>query len=103
MDTFVELRDPRCHQCRYPLDEIVLTALCAVRYGVEDWETMALWGRTQRWLRKPLAYANGIPYEDSSGGGVQRIEPGCLRSPLHRMGWGCLCPSFAGLHVTTQL
>ncbi|MEX3583754.1 MAG: transposase family protein [Burkholderia sp.] len=46
MDAFVELRDPRCRQCRYPLDEIMLTALCAVRCGVEDWETMALWRRT---------------------------------------------------------
>ncbi|WP_234486832.1 transposase family protein, partial [Paraburkholderia aspalathi] len=52
MDAFAELRDPRCRQCRYPLDEILFTALCAVLCGVEDWETMVLWGRTQlAWLR----------------------------------------------------
>jgi hypothetical protein len=44
---------------------------CSQRYaqwlcGVEDWETMTLWGRTQLgWLRTHLAYENGIPSPDT--------------------------------------
>ncbi|MEX3527281.1 MAG: transposase family protein, partial [Burkholderia sp.] len=67
MDAFADLRDPRCRQCAYPLNEILLTAR-AVRCVVwwEDWETMVLWGRTQlAWLRRHLPYANGIPCEDT--------------------------------------
>lgn len=62
LDAFAELRDPRCRECRYPLQEILFTALCAVLHGVDDWETTTLWGRSQlTWLRTPLSYENGIP------------------------------------------
>ncbi|MEX3583373.1 MAG: ISAs1 family transposase [Burkholderia sp.] len=102
MDAFVELRDPQCRQRRYPLDEIVLPALCAVRCGVEDWETMALWGRTQLgWLRKHLAYANGIPCEDT----FRRVFNGLSPVAFERcvIEWvGNLCPSLAGLHLATE-
>lgn len=29
MDVFAKLRDPRCRRCRYPLEEMLFTALCA--------------------------------------------------------------------------
>ena len=66
MDAFAELRDPRYRKCRYPLEEILFTTLCAMLCGVQDWETMVLWGRTQlMWQRKHLPYVNGIPCEDT--------------------------------------
>jgi hypothetical protein len=66
MEAFAELSDPRWRACRYPLDEILLAALCAVLCGVEDWEAMTLWGRSQLdWLRQLLPFAHGIPSPDT--------------------------------------
>lgn len=99
MDAFAELRDPRCRKCRYPLDEILFTALCAVLCGVEDWETMVLWGRTQlAWLRRHLPYVNGIPCEDT----FRRVFGGLSPVAFERcfIEWVAhLCPSLAGQHV----
>lgn len=36
MDAFAKLRHPRCRECRYPLEENLFTALCAVLCGVDD-------------------------------------------------------------------
>ncbi|WP_269434762.1 transposase family protein [Burkholderia sp. BDU5] len=33
MGAFEDLYDPRCRKCRHALDEILLTALCAVLCG----------------------------------------------------------------------
>ncbi len=53
MESFSELSDPRSRQCKYSLEEILLSALCATLCGVDTWEMMVLWGRSQlEWLRK---------------------------------------------------
>ncbi len=66
IDAFAELRDPRCRKCRYPGEEILFTAVRAVLCGVDDWETIVLWGRTQlMWLRRHLPYVNGMPCGDT--------------------------------------
>ncbi|AJY41309.1 DDE_Tnp_1-associated family protein [Burkholderia humptydooensis] len=99
MDAFAELRDPRCRACRYPLQEILFAALCAVLCGVEDWETMTLWGRTQlAWLRSHLAYENGVPSPDT----FRRVFGALSAKAFERcfIDWvGQLCPALAGQHV----
>lgn len=99
MDAFAELRDPRCRACRYPLEEILFAALCAVLCGVEDWETMTLWGRTQlSWLRTHLAYENGIPSPDT----FRRVFGALSAKAFERcfIDWvGQLCPALTGQHV----
>ncbi|MFT7723754.1 MAG: transposase family protein [Roseateles sp.] len=38
MQAFEALEDPRRRaSCAYPLDELLLTALCAVTSGADDW------------------------------------------------------------------
>lgn len=44
MKAFAAVSDPRWRTCRYPLDEVLLSALCAGLCGVKDWETMSLGG-----------------------------------------------------------
>ncbi|MEX3606343.1 MAG: transposase family protein [Burkholderia sp.] len=50
---------------------------------------MAPWGRTQLgWLRKHLAYANGIPCEDTFRRVFSGLSSAALRALLHRMDVG---------------
>jgi len=99
MEMFAELRDPRGRKCRYPLDEILFTVLCAVLCGVDDWETIKMWGRYQlEWLRKYLPYNNGIPSEDT----FRRVFAALSATGFEQcfIEWmGQLCPSLAGQHV----
>jgi predicted transposase YbfD/YdcC len=99
MEAFSELYDPRCRECRYPLEEIVFTALCAVLCGVDDWETMTLWGRSQQtWLRNRLPYANGIPSPDTFRRVFSALNPVVFERCF--IAWvGQLCPSLAGQHI----
>jgi len=99
MQAFEDLYDPRCRKCRYPLEEILLTALCAVLCGVDDWEAMTLWGRSQlAWLRKLLPYENGIPSPDTFGRVFAALNPVLFEKCF--VAWvGGLCPSLAGQHV----
>ncbi len=65
---FSTLEDPRTRQCCYPLQEILLLALCAVLSGADDWVMICLWGNQKlEWLRKFLPFKNGIPSHDTLG------------------------------------
>lgn len=99
MDAFANLPDPRWRTCRYPLDEILLTALCAVLCGVEDWETMSLWGRSQlEWLRRMLPFANGIPSPDTFRRVFGALNPNAFER-CFTVWMGALCPSLSGKHI----
>ena len=78
MDAFAELRDPRCRKCRYPLEEILFTALCATLCGVEDWETMVLWARTQLTWFTYTTSRNSPPGLKS---GIREPELCCICTP----------------------
>lgn len=99
MSAFAELRDPRWRKCRYPLDEVLLSALCAVLCGVEDWETMSLWGRSQLdWLRTILPFVHGIPSPDTYRRVFSALNPHAFERCFR--GWvGTLCPSLEKCHV----
>lgn len=99
MEAFAELSDPRGRACRYPLDEILLAALCAVLCGVEDWETMTLWGRSQLdWLRRLLPFACGIPSPDTFRRVFSALNPKTFEQCF--TAWvGTLCPALDGKHI----
>lgn len=99
MEAFAELSDPRWRKCRYPLDEVLLSALCAVLCGVEDWETMSLWGRSQlAWLRTILPFANGIASPDTYRRVFAALSPAAFERCF--IAWvGTLCPSLTNCHV----
>lgn len=99
MEAFSELADPRWRKCRYALEEILLSALCAVLCGVEDWESMSLWSRTQlAWLRGILPFANGIPSPDTYRRVFAALNPRAFERCF--IEWmATLCPNLAGCHV----
>lgn len=41
LETFKELSDPRARECAYPLEELLLAAICAVISGAESWTSVA--------------------------------------------------------------
>lgn len=67
IEAFESLEDPRRQaSCAYPLDEMLLTALCAVISGADDWVSVALWGREKLdWLQRFLPFAKGIASHDT--------------------------------------
>src|SRR5580765_7093517 len=68
MEAFETLQDPRRRlaSCHYPLRELLLTALCAISSGADDWVDVALWGREKLdWLRRFLAFENGMASHDT--------------------------------------
>lgn len=99
MQAFSELSDPRWRKCRYPLEEILLTALGAVLCGVEDWETITLWGRSQLgWLQRILPFAHGIPSPDTFRRVFSALNPTAFERCF--TAWvGTLCPALNGQHV----
>ena len=66
---FGTLPDPRdVRLIDYPLEEIVLIAICAVVGGADDWEAVAAFGRTKEsWFRTFLKLEHGIPSHDTFG------------------------------------
>ena len=59
MQRFEDLDDPRRQSGRfqYPLQELLLTALCAVAAGAEDWVDVSEWGEFKlEWLRRFLPF-----------------------------------------------
>ena len=71
------IRDPRVERNRlYPLNEILLLAVCAMISGAEGWEAMEEFGREKLpWLRKFAPFANGIPSHDRIADVISRLNP----------------------------
>ena len=67
LDIFGQLDDPRIERHKlHPMPEILLLTLCAVICGSEGWNDIELFGWAKLdWLRRYLAYQNGIPSDDT--------------------------------------
>ena len=77
LDFFTELEDPRLERHKlYPLDEILLTTLCAKICDAESWEDIQDFGEAKiEFLRKYLPYKNGIPSHDTFARVFSLIDP----------------------------
>jgi predicted transposase YbfD/YdcC len=64
---FAKLKDPRRpHRRLHLLQDIIVTALCAVIAGAQDWQQIVTFGRQRLdWLRRFLTLPNGIPSHDT--------------------------------------
>ena len=67
VDHFSALEDPRqAWEVLYPLDELLLLALCATLSGTDDFVEMSEWGAMQlEFLRRFRPYAHGVPSHDT--------------------------------------
>lgn len=100
MESFETLEDPRRRaSCAYGLQELLLTALCAVGSGAEDWVDVAYWGREKLdWLRRFLPFANGVASHDTFSRVFSLIDArqfeACFAAWMK-----LLCPSLQGHEV----
>lgn len=77
LDFFTELEDPRLERHKlYPLNEILLTTLCAKICDAESWEDIQDFGEAKiEFLRKYLPYENGIPSHDTFARVFSLLDP----------------------------
>lgn len=77
LDFFSELEDPRIDRHKlYPLDEILLTTLCAYICDGQSWEDIQEYGETRlEFLKRYLPYKNGIPSHDTFARVFSLIDP----------------------------
>lgn len=77
LEHFEDLPDPRqSWKVLYPLNEILLLALCAVISGAENWKDIATYGSGKLvFLRQFSPFANGAPSEDTLGEVFANLNP----------------------------
>lgn len=96
LDAFADVQDPRGRECPYPLDELLLVALCAITSGAEGWVCVAEWGKTKLdWLRRYLPFSNGIASHDTFSRVFNLLDAAVFEACFIK--WmQHLCPSVAG-------
>jgi len=63
---FSDLEDPRWHNKRHQLVDILVIAICAVICGADSWEDIELFGEAkEEWLKGFLELPHGIPSHDT--------------------------------------
>lgn len=73
---FANLPDPRHHNIRHKLIDILTISLFAVICGAENWVSVAWYGRQREdWLRTFLELPYGIPSHDTFGDVFARLAP----------------------------
>jgi len=87
---FHALPDPRRHNVRHKLLDILTIALFAIISGCEDWVSVAAYGQNKRvWLGTFLDLPNGIPSHDTFGEVFSRLNPDafetCFRAWMQSM------------------
>ncbi len=70
------IQDPRYHNTRHLLYDMLLITLCAIVSGADAWTHVAEYGRSKlEWFEKFLELPNGIPSHDTFGRLFARIDP----------------------------
>lgn len=70
------IKDPRRHNIRHMLHDMLLIALCAIISGADSWTHVAEYGRSkQQWFSAFLALPNGIPSHDTFGRVFAMLDP----------------------------
>jgi hypothetical protein len=68
--------NPRRHNTRHRLYDILLIALCAIISGADSWTQVAEFGHSKiAWFKEFLELPNGIPSHDTFGRLFARIDP----------------------------
>ena len=70
------IKDPRRHNTRHLLHDMLLIALCAIISGADSWTQVAEYGRSKLdWFKEFLELPNGIPSHDTFGRLFAKIDP----------------------------
>lgn len=74
------IKDPRHHNTRHLLHDMLLISLCAVICGADCWTQVAEYGRSRvEWFKEFLELPNGIPSHDTFGRLFSKIDPNGFR------------------------
>lgn len=96
-DCFAELPDPRVvERTSHSLVDILFLTLCAVICGMDDWESIEVWGEVRLdWLRQFVPLENGIPSHDTIARVFSALDSKQFQASFLR--WmSSLCPSLEG-------
>jgi predicted transposase YbfD/YdcC len=96
-ECFAELPDPRVvERTSHSLVDILFLTLCAVICGMDDWESIELWGEVRLdWLRQFVPLENGIPSHDTIARVFAALDSKQFQASFLR--WmSSLCPSLEG-------
>lgn len=75
------IKDPRRHNLRHLLSDMLLIGLCAIISGAESWVQVAEYGQSKEtWFKQFLQLPNGIPSHDTFGRLFARIDPNEFRN-----------------------
>ena len=70
------IKDPRRHNSRHLLYDMLMIALCATISGADGWTHVAEYGRSkEQWFRLFLSLPNGIPSHDTFGRLFVMLDP----------------------------
>jgi len=70
------IEDPRHHNTRHLLGDMLLIALCAIISGADCWTQVEEYGQSKLdWFRQFLKLPNGIPSHDTFGRLFARLNP----------------------------
>lgn len=70
------IQDPRRHNTRHRLHDILMIALCAIISGADGWTQVAEFGNSKvTWFKEFLELPNGIPSHDTFGRLFAMIDP----------------------------
>lgn len=73
---FDGIEDPRHHNTRHMLNDILMIALCAVISGADSWTQIEEYGQSKlEWFEQFLELPNGIPSHDTFGRLFARLDP----------------------------
>lgn len=100
MQEFEALEDPRrAHRRAYPLQEMLLVALCAISSDADDWVHVAEWGELKlAWLRRFLPFASGVASHDTFSRLFAMLDAEQFAQCF--TDWmGQLCPTLAGQFI----
>jgi predicted transposase YbfD/YdcC len=73
---FRDLKDPRRHNVRHVLADILTLAILAVLCTADDWDDVVVWAKARHdWLKTFLALPKGIPSPDTFARVFARLDP----------------------------
>jgi len=99
LEHFAGLPDPRTRRPAYPLQELLLVAVCAILSGADGWVDVADWGQAKLgWLRRFLPFENGVAAHDTFGRVFALLDAEAFEACF--IAWmGSVCGALAGLEI----
>ena len=98
------IQDPRRHNTRHRLYDILLIALCAIISGADGWTQVAEFGNSKiAWFKEFLELPNGIPSKDCVRRVLSMLKPAAFQECFQRWIGECLLGDADGSHRTIAI